>query len=475
MRNVSIISSEILSTFPAVDEAQVDKLLAEELAELNRKIVVLDDDPTGVQTVHGISVFTNWEKDTMRQGFQEENSMFFILTNSRAFSAAQTADVHRTIISHLVEAADGDFIVISRSDSTLRGHYPLETLTIKEELERLTDKRIHGEIIIPFFKEGGRCTIDGVHYVQEGDNLIPAGMTEFAKDVSFGYQASHLGDWCAEKTAGEFDPADMVYISLESLRKLDIDAITAQLMGVEGFNKIIVNAVDYVDVKVFAIALARAMKAGKEFIIRGAAAISKVLGGVPDKPLLTKAELIPEENANGGILIVGSHVQKTTEQLKELMKSDLPIEYIEFNQHLALDEAKLKAEVKRVAELTDSKIRQGQSVAVYTKRERLDLDTDDKAQQLALSVRISEAVTSIFSQLTVRPNFIVAKGGITSSDVGTKGLKVQRATVMGQIKPGIPVWMTGSESKFPNMPYVIFPGNVGGPTTLREVLEILMK
>jgi uncharacterized protein YgbK (DUF1537 family) len=74
----------------------------------------------------------------------------------------------------------------------------------------------------------------------------------------------------------------------------------------------------------------------------------------------------------------------------------------------------------------------------------------------------------------VRPGFIIAKGGITASDVGTKALRVRRATVMGQIKPGVPVWMTDSGSKFPHMPYVIFPGNVGETATLREAVENLM-
>ena len=49
-----------------------------------------------------------------------------------------------------------------------------------------------------------------------------------------------------------------------------------------------------------------------------------------------------------------------------------------------------------------------------------------------------------------------------------------RSNVLGQIKPGIPVWQTGQESKFPMTPYVIFPGNVGEITTLKEAVEVLM-
>ena len=173
-------------------------------------------------------------------------------------------------------------------------------------------------------------------------------------------------------------------------------------------------------------------------------------------------------------MIAGSHVNKTTRQLEELKKCRYPVEMIEFNQHLIVTPKGLAPEVDRVVALVNDKIQRGKTVAVYTRRERFDLDTDDKEKQLGISVEISDAVTSIIAKLSVRPNFIIAKGGITSSDVGTKALKVKRAVVMGQIKPGIPVWMTGAESRFPDMPYIIFPGNVGEDTTLREAVEELM-
>ncbi|MCC0631295.1 four-carbon acid sugar kinase family protein [Clostridioides sp. ZZV15-6388] len=477
MREVNSINIDILDTFKTVDEDKLNKLLVNELKNLNRKIIVLDDDPTGVQTVHDVSVYTDWDESSIEQGFDEENSMFFILTNSRGFTVAQTTEVHKEISKNIVDISqkvNQDFIIISRSDSTMRGHYPLETNLLKNEVEKLSGKLFDGEIIMPFFKEGGRFTIDNVHYVKEGEMLVPAGMTEFAKDKSFGYKSSDIGEWCEEKTNGEYKSSDMIYVSLEELRSLNIDSITEKLKMAKNFNKIIVNAIDYVDVKVFTIAFIRAVNSGKEFIFRSAAAITKVLGGVSDKELLTKEELVSKDNTNGGIILVGSHVNKTTQQLEELKNCKHPIEFIEFNQHLVLQEDGLKNEVKRVIQVVEEKITNGKTVAVYTRRERFDLDTNDKDKQLIVSVEISDAVTSIVGMLNVRPNFIIAKGGITSSDVGTKALKVKKATVMGQIKPGIPVWMTGEESKFPNMPYIIFPGNVGEVSTLREAVEVLM-
>lgn len=471
------LSTEFLETLPKVDRQAVDQLLTETLSSLNKKIIVLDDDPTGVQTVHDISVFTDWSVESIEQAFKEEQSMFFILTNSRGFTAEETTKAHREIAENILTVAkklNQEFMVISRGDSTLRGHYPLETTVLKETIEAGSDLKIDGEVILPFFKEGGRLTIHNIHYVQYGDELVPAGETEFAKDRTFGYTKSHLGEWIEEKSTGEFLAENTLYFSLEQLRSLDMEKITEQLLSVNDFNKVVVNAVDEIDVKIFTIALVRAMNAGKNFLFRSAAALPKVIGGVSDKPLLTREEMVGEETGNGGLIIIGSHVKKTTEQLEELKKLT-DIQFIEFNSHLVLEPDPFQKEIDRVIHTTENLIKEGKTVAVYTRRERLDLGENKKEEELKLSVAISDAVTSIVTRLQVRPNFLIAKGGITSSDVGTKGLKVKRATVAGQIRPGIPVWKTGQESKYPGMSYVIFPGNVGTVTDLRIVVEMLNK
>jgi uncharacterized protein YgbK (DUF1537 family) len=466
---------DVFNNIPTVDTAIVNEMIEKELKNLDKKIIVLDDDPTGVQTVHGISVFTDWTLESIEEGFSEENSMFFILTNSRGFTAAETKEAHQEIAANIVAAAkkfNRDFLIISRGDSTLRGHYPLETEVLKETVEANSNTKFDGEVILPFFKEGGRFTIDNTHYVQYDEYLVPAGETEFAKDRTFGYTKSHLGEWAEEKSQGEYKAENMTYISLESLRSLDIETIEQQLLKVENFNKVIVNAVDYADVKIFTIALVRAINKGKNFMFRSAAALTKVIGGVSDKNLLSREELMSEETTNGGLVVIGSHVKKTTEQFEELQKAD-DVEFIEFNVHLVLEPEEFEKELNRVIKTTNELISKGINVAVYTRRERLDLGEGKKEEELKLSVKISDAVTSIVKRLEVRPSFIIAKGGITSSDVGTNGLEVKRATVAGQIRPGIPVWTTGDESKFPGISYVIFPGNVGTKTDLREVVEML--
>lgn len=469
------ISAEILNTFKEIDEGYIDKLLNDEIEKNNKKIVVLDDDPTGVQTVHDVSVYTDWSKESIKSGFEEKNKLFYILTNSRGFTIEQTIKAHKEIANTIAEVGrelNKEYIIISRSDSTLRGHYPLETKLLKD-IENQNGKKIDGEILCPFFKEGGRFTINNIHYVKYDNKLVPAGETEFAKDKTFGYTSSNMCEYIEEKTNGEFKKENVTCISLDDIRSLNFDKIEKQLLEVNDFNKVVVNAIDYCDIKVFCIALYRAMAKDKTYMFRTAAAIVKVIGGITNQPLLTKEKMIVKDNKNGGIVVVGSHTKKTTSQLESL-KEVGGIEFIEFNSDLVLDEIKFEQEIKRVVSLSEKFISEGTTVVTYTKRKLLVVENDSKEDALIRSVKISDAVQSLVGRLTVEPSFVIAKGGITSSDVGTKALAVKKANVMGQIKPGIPVWQTGDESKFPKTPYVIFPGNVGEISTLKEAVEILM-
>ena len=460
-----ILKRDVFAEIPSVDEKFFRDELNAALKNFPRKIVVLDDDPTGVQTVNEISVYTDWTERSIAAGFAEENPLFFVLTNSRAFTAEKTCAEHKKIAERICAAAKTfgkDFIVVSRCDSTLRGHYPLETQTLRETLEAC-GRKIDGEILIPFFKEGGRFTIGDVHYVQEGDYLVPAAETEFAHDKTFGYKNSNLAAYVEEKTRGAFKKSSVTCISLDELRGGDVEKISARLNDVHDFGKVVVNAADYVDVEIFSLALLKSLASGKNFLFRTAAAFPKIIGGVADKNFLTPGELVDEKNPNGGLIIIGSHVAKTTAQLDELRKIS-SVAFIEFDvaNLAAVDEIVLRAE---------ENISRGKTTAIFTSRAVLDLGSAEK--NLAASVKISDALTSIVGKLNVRPKFLIAKGGITSADVGTKGLGVKRARVLGQVAAGVPVWQLGAESKFPGMSYIIFPGNVGAVDTLKKIVVLL--
>lgn len=474
--NEKKISADILNKYQLPQREQADKLLAEEAEKSSLKIIVLDDDPTGVQTVHDVSVYADWSVESMREGFAEKNKLFFVLTNSRGFTEEETIKAHREIVNNVEIAASEanmKYCIMNRSDSTLRGHFPLETRIVKEEMEKRNSWKVDGEILCPYFKEGGRFTLNNVHYVKYGNELVPAGQTEFAKDETFGYTSSNLCEYVEEKTKGEFRAEDCVTISLELLRSMDYEGILKKLLSVKDYGKIIVNAIDDIDVKIFCTALYRAIAQGRHYTFRTAAALVKAFGNISDKAYLTREEMVSKESEAGGIIVVGSHTAKTTAQLNEL-KNISDITFIELNSDLVLEEGKLEEETKRVLGMIQDLIRKGTTVCVSTKRALLKVENDTPEEALKRSVKISDALQKCVGELEVTPAFVVAKGGITSSDVGVKALRVKHAKVLGQIRPGIPVWQTGAESRFPGIPYIIFPGNVGEIVTLREAVEILM-
>lgn len=470
-------AQKTLSGFSAGRYEIIHTQYLQAVQQLHQKIVVLDDDPTGTQTVHDVSVYTSWDEDTLLGAFEAEPAMFFVLTNSRSFSEERVRSEGRKLAENIYRASKKTgkpFLLISRSDSTLRGHFPLETEVLRQELERLQQVTYDGEILIPFFQEGGRYTLNDIHYVLQNGNLIPAAQTPYAGDQTFGYKHSNLKQWIAERTQQRVSADQVISIGLDELQAGDMEAVRGKLMAAHNFQKLIVNAVCYADLEAFTVALAQAIAAGKKFLFRTAASFPKVLGNISDRGLLQPEQLRADYTGTGGLIIVGSHVPKTTQQLEQLRQNPR-VAFLEFNQHLILDQQQFLAERHRVQRELETMLREGKTVAVYTRRERLDVGTGDKEAELRLANAISDALTGFVQNLSLRPAFLIAKGGITSSDIGTRGLLVQKAKVLGQIAEGVPVWKTGAESRFPGLVYVIFPGNVGDADTLRRAVETLCK
>ncbi len=470
---------------PFIAGSEVDKEWLQAVKEITesggkgRKIIVLDDDPTGTQTVHSIPVYTDWTLETLRTAIKSKYTVVYFLTNSRALTAKQTESLHRELITNLKQAArEGkqEFILISRSDSTLRGHYPLETEVLYRELtDENSGYHIDGELIIPCFFEGGRVTFNDIHYVKTGEGFLPAGESEFAQDPTFGYQSSDLKEWVEEKTKGKYRAADVKSIPLALLRGKKLQEIEEILLSLTGFNKLIVNAVEPKDLKIFLIALSRAMAQGKKYLYRTAASFVQIIGGIQSKPYLTKDDLYPAGSSRKpGLIIVGSYVERTTKQLEAL--KELPgIHWVEWRVSEAKEEGSLQAEVERVIKEAEKGFQMGRDVCIYTSRDylRIDHQAGKSEKNLLYSVRVSEGLVRVVQGLKSKPGFLIAKGGITSSDIGVKGLRVKEAFVLGQIRPGITVWKLGTESRFPGLSYIIFPGNVGEKETLKEIVAEL--
>ena len=430
-----------------------------------RKVVVLDDDPTGTQTVHSIPVLTEWSVASLRAELANDLPCFYILTNSRSLPLPGAQAMNAEIARNLREAsrqAQRDFVVVSRSDSTLRGHFPGEV----DALANALDQTFDGWLIIPFFLEGGRYTIGNVHYVAEGDKLVPAGETPFARDSAFGYRASNLREWAEEKTGGRVRADQVAAISIDDLRIGGPNRVAEKLMTISRGQMCVVNAASYRDMEVLVAGLLLAEAQGKRFLYRTAASFVRVRAGIEPRALLTKSDLqLPQ--SGGGLVVVGSYVPKTTAQVEALL-AQTNITGVEISVDALLD-ARRENEIAHVASSAENAMKQNQDVVVYTSRQLVTVS--DAEASLSIGQRVSAGLIEILHRITVMPRYLIAKGGITSSDVATKGLNVKRAMIRGQILPGVPVWRLGDESRYPGLDYIVFPGNVGMPNSLAEIVN----
>ena len=464
-RHEKIREEDLLSSLPPEWPQDLRPMIREQVRAAGSKVVVLDDDPTGTQTVHGICVLTEWSAEALGHEMEGDAPAFYVLTNSRGLPPGEARSMNLEIAGRLKQAFEKSgcpFVVVSRSDSTLRGHFPGEMEALSQGLGADFD----GWIVAPFFLEGGRYTIHDTHYVDEGGWLIPAAATAFAGDRIFGYTSSNLREWVGEKTRGRIAPQEVLSISIEDLRDAGPNQVTEHLMDLRGGRVCVVNAASYRDLEVFVLGLLRAEARGRRFLYRTAASFVQVRAGLSPRPLLSAREL-RQRGSGGGLTLVGSHVPRSTQQLHKLLS--LPgMTGIEMDVERILEEGQKRAETEKVLTQTDKTLKMGRHAVVYTSRKVI---AGREEENFSIAKRVSEALTCVARGLSTPPRYCVAKGGITASDIATKGLNVKRALVLGQILPGVPVWRLGSESRFPDMPYVVFPGNVGGPSALIDAVK----
>lgn len=393
----------------------------------SHRLVVLDDDPTGIQTVHGCLLITQWDEQHVREAFEDEIPFFYILTNTRAMTRDEATAVTKSAMEMVVKVnADYGYrlIIVSRSDSCLRGHFPLETDIMRQVLAEYGLPVSPKTPFCPAFIEAGRVTIDGIHYMRDGERLIPVSETEFARDNVFAYHTSVLTEYIKEKGA---NPNDYDIVNAQSYDELYAYA-----------EKII------------------SLESAENVVIRSSSSLPKAISGISDIPLLDNGILKKRDVA--GCFIVGSHVKNTTAQLECLLQAEGTCA-IEVDVQRILDDADalMLETLDTIQQVVDHHL----TPVIYTSRQEIRLDDADQRQHLGQQV--SDFLIDIVRKLPYTPSYLVGKGGITSHDILTKGLGIKSARVLGQVINSVPCVMTR------HFPYIIFPGNVGNEGSLREV------
>ncbi len=436
------------------------------LVKSGKRLVVIDDDPTGMQTVQDVGVFMDWSVDTLRRALALPSPVFFVSVNSRSLNPAEARALALEVGRNLREAAEGErseILLASRSDSTLRGHFPYEVESLVSGLAMRPD----GVIFAPAFLEAGRFTINDTHWAEQQGRLVPVHETEFARDPMFSFKNSNLKAWIEEKTKGAIRAADVMSVSLKLLREGGPDRVAQLLLGASNQVPIIANAAEYADLDVVSLAIQAAEGKGKKFVYRCSASFLKSRGGFEDRSLLTHKEMVSESGP--GLIIAGSYVEKTSRQLKQLLDCELA-EGVELKVDAVLDKASSRKEVEAVSRTVDGRLAAGITTVLYTSRQVRASPKDDFAET---GKSIMQALADVVKRVNVRPAYVVAKGGITSIQTAKAALGVKQAFALGQILPGVPVWRLGEESRWPGITYVVFPGNVGDDSALLKAVKTL--
>jgi uncharacterized protein YgbK (DUF1537 family) len=437
-------------------------------------LIVLDDDPTGTQSVAGLPVLTRWSVDDFRWALAQGASAIYVLTNTRSLDAGEVASRNREAVKNALEAA-GAFArltFVSRSDSTLRGHFPLETDTVAEALFEFSGDAVDGVVLIPAFPDAGRITIGGVHYLREAEELVPIGETEFARDATFGYVNSDLGLWVEEKTRGKFLARDVVRLTLDIIRS-GTDAIVSAVASASRSQPIAADAVTESDLRLLALGLFEAERQGKTLLYRvGPPFVRARIGQEPHAPLTASEIYEVRGPAVGGLIVVGSHVDVTSRQLSRLVAAHPGMLDIELDVSQIIDAPDPGAYLDELGHRVASGILDG-NVILHTSRHLVK--SDDASLSLAISRAVSAAVVAVVRRaLAVTPfRFVIAKGGITSSDVATDGLGIRRAMVLGPMLPGIVSLWRPVGGPAAGIPYIVFAGNVGNDDALVRVVAAL--
>ena len=445
------------------------------------KIIIIDDDPTGSQTVNGCNLIFRWDYETLLKGLKGSSNLLFILANTRSLPEKDVKIRLEEICFSLKEImnnslfAEEEFVVISRGDSTLRGHNFIEPFIINELLGPFD-----ATFYIPAFIEGKRTTLNGNHFV---DN-IPIHKTIFSKDKIFGFNTSNVKELIYEQSNHKLDFNHIENINIKDFDVLETNQPNTLYMYIENLKnnkKVIVDIMDYYQLDKFS-EIVKSLLKKKKFLFRSAASFISSLSNIKQnqKNQVYFSQLRRKDNHDKtmkGLIVVGSYIELTTQQLNKVLEISL-CKPIEINVLKLYAFYKLEDNLKQINSLKKyllNSIRQNLSQdfipVLYTSRQIIaPRDNNDLIQfQLFLSAFISEIVSAIKNEI----GYLISKGGITTNTIISDGLGADSVYLEGQILPGISLVTFNLCKQKGKLPIVTFPGNIGNDMSLVKVLEIL--
>ena len=421
--------------------------------------IVLDDDPTGVQTLAGVRVLLDWDAQRVGAALVGRRAVHLI-TNSRALPPDRVEPLVSDAARVAREAAS-DARVVLRGDSTLRGHLLEEYLGVRSVV---ASGRWPVLLLVPALPAAGRITVDGVHLFVRDGVPTPLHETEYANDGVFAYASARLLDWAEERSDGLFRAGDGAELSLAALRVGGHATVSNALceLGARGRPAAFApDAETEDDLALIAAGLAAAEAEGCEVIVRCAPAFAGVLAGTTarERALLPRGKRV--------LVVCGSYVPQTTRQLARL-RDTYPDAVLEADVG-ALVDGDHEAEAGRLCRLTSELLDRTGLAVVATPRER-----PGTALSLEAGDRVAAGLAGVVTRIVPHPDVIVAKGGITSAVTLRDGVGAAEAEVVGPVEPGVSRWSARWPGGEP-LDYLVVPGNVGDDELLARLVAGIVR
>jgi uncharacterized protein YgbK (DUF1537 family) len=419
-------------------------------------LVVLDDDPTGVQTLAGIRVLLEWDPARVRAALAGRPSVHLI-TNTRALPAERVrpfvADATRSALEGAPDAA-----VVLRGDSTLRGHLLEEYVGVRDVVAPSGRPVL---LLVPALPSAGRVTVGGVHLFERDGRRTPLHETEYARDGVFAYSSARLLEWAEERSDGLFRAGAGRELHLDVLRSRGPAAVTDALLALSASDAPAVLAPDAEtldDLEIVAEGYRAATAARASVIVRCAPTFAGVLAGS------TAPGLVPPPSARDGVLVVcGSYVQQSTRQLSRLLLAR-PGPLVEADV-VALAGDQPSSEIAVLAKEVSRRLAADRLAVLATPRERPAGTTSLDAGE-----RIAAGLARVVAAVRPLPSALVAKGGITAAVTLRDGVGAAEADVVGPVEPGVSLW----SACWPDgnaLDYLVVPGNVGDDDLLARLVD----
>lgn len=468
---------DVLGRYPGLPAAPVSSWTPEATAGREAFLVVLDDDPTGTQSVADLPVLTRWGVDDLEWALSLDAGAVYVETNTRGLDAAAAARINREVVLSATEVArrhGRPLTFVSRGDSTLRGHFPLETDAIVDAEREAGSDPVDAIVIVPAFPAAGRVTVGAWHWIRQGEELTPVAETEYARDATFGFQTSDLREYVSQKSGGRIAPEEVEHLGLDVVRA-GPSAVSASLRSLSGARPVVADAVTDEDLDSLAMGLRQAEHQGKRFLYRVGPPFVRALLGQRERAPLTSSEIFGDGDGDGagvgGLIVVGSHVPLTSRQLDHLM-THRDVTQVELLVERIMADSGSEA---YLAEVTSAAVEGLLDSDTVLSTSRTLVTGDSAESSLRIAQRVSDFVIAVVAGVVAqaRPRFVVAKGGITSSRVVAEGLGVTRAVVRGPLRPGIISLWELKDGPVAGTPYIVFPGNTGGDEDLSRVVDIV--